>query len=157
AAGGGDEPERLTRSFAIDTEPVYAADGRLYFTSDRGGSAQIYRCTSPDDAERVTFEAGYAVSPAVDPAGKTLAYVVRDKGYHVAVLDLASGEQRVLTKTSGDESPCFSPNGRVIVYATENRGRGVLATVSVDGAVSTVLTGPAGDIREPTWGPLLTY
>ena len=34
--------------------------------------------------------------------------------------------------------------------------RGVLATASVDGATHALLTGPMGDIREPTWGPLMT-
>jgi TolB protein len=31
----------------------------------------------------------------------------------------------------------------------------VLATVSLDGRVRTRLSGQSGDIREPTWGPLL--
>ena len=40
----GGEPRRLASSPAIDTEAEYSADGRwLYFTSDRGGSPQIYR------------------------------------------------------------------------------------------------------------------
>ena len=38
------EPRRLATSTAIDTEPVFTADGRLiYFVSDRGGSPQIYK------------------------------------------------------------------------------------------------------------------
>ena len=63
--------------------------------------------------------------------------------------------QLVLTDTTRDESPTFAPNGKVLVYATEERGVGVLATVSLDGRVRTRLTGRRGDIREPTWGPLL--
>ena len=70
-------------------------------------------------------------------------------------MDLASGQEMLLTNNAADESPCFSPNGQMIVYATERAKRGVLATVSTDGAVHAWLTGPAGDIREPTWGPLI--
>jgi TolB protein len=31
----------------------------------------------------------------------------------------------------------------------------VLGTASSDGRARARLTGPAGDIREPTWGPLI--
>lgn len=59
-----------------------------------------------------------------------------------------------MTTTDRDESPSFAPNGRFLVYATEVNGRGVLGTASVDGRLSTRLTG-LGDIREPCWGPIL--
>jgi TolB protein len=42
----------------------------------------------------------------------------------------------------------------MILYASEHGGRGVLAAVSVDGRVKQRLSGQAGDIREPAWGPL---
>ena len=155
----GSNVRRLTRSLAIDTEPVFSADGRsVYFTSDRGGAPQIY-CQSIDggEARRVTFSSDYAVSPAIDPEGGHLSYITRIEGhYRVAYLDLTTGEERILSKSDTDESPCFSPNGRMIVYASEEAKRGVLATVSVDGTISTRLTGPSGDIREPTWSPLIT-
>ena len=152
--------ERFSRSLAIDTEPCFSADGRyVYFTSDRGGSPQIYRqAIGSDQADRVTFSSAYAVSPSIDAKGTTLAYVSRDGGkYRVSVLDLQTGHQLPVSRTELDESPSFSPNGRMIIYATERGKRGVLATASVDGTVHALLTGPAGDIREPTWGPLLKY
>ena len=37
-------PNLIVQAGGIDTEPVYAPDGRsLYFVSDRGGAPQIYR------------------------------------------------------------------------------------------------------------------
>lgn len=150
---------RFSHSYAIDTEPVFSPDGKyIYFTSDRGGSAQIYRqaLEGGTPAERVTFGADYAVSPALNPDGTVLTYVTRVAGrFRVTAMDLASGQEMILTNNAADESPCFSPNGQMIVYATERAKRGVLATVSTDGAVHAWLTGPAGDIREPTWGPLI--
>jgi TolB protein len=154
----GGEVARLTRSMAIDTEPVFSADGQyVYFTSDRGGAPQIYRQNATGGlAERITFASNYAVSPSLNPSGTHLAYVTRADGrYRVATLELATGQEMVLSRTELDESPCFSPNGQMIVFATERQGRGVLATVSTDGAVHSWLTGPSGDIREPTWSPIL--
>ena len=154
----GTNVRRLTRSFAIDTEPVFSPDGKaIYFTSDRGGTPQVYRQNlETGEANRMTFNADYAVSPALDPTGTQLAYVTRiDSRYRIACMNLATGEELILSKTDLDESPCFSPNGRMIVYASEENRRGVLATVSVDGTTSTRLMGPTGDIREPTWSPLI--
>jgi TolB protein len=54
-----------------------------------------------------------------------------------------------------DESPSFAPNGRLVLYATEVGGRGILASASTDGRVRTRLSGPAGSVREPTWGPFI--
>jgi len=60
-----------------------------------------------------------------------------------------------VTDTASDESPSFAPNGRLLLYATEVNGRGILASASTDGRVRTRLSGPSGDIREPTWGPFI--
>jgi TolB protein len=153
-AGGG-AARRLTRGGALDTEPAFSPDGQwIYFTSDRGGSPQIYRMPAGGgEARRLTYEGSYNVSPAVSPDGRRLAYIRREGGsFRVAVLDLESGQSQVLTDGHQDESPTFTPNGRTIVYATQVRGRGVLATVSVDGRIRQRLT-IAGDLREPAWSP----
>ena len=71
------------------------------------------------------------------------------------VLDLATSQETVLTKTSLDESPSFAPNGRMLLYATEVGRRGILAWVSVDGQASANLPDLKGNVREPTWGPFI--
>jgi TolB protein len=145
---------RFTTGGALDTEPLFSRDGRwLFFTSNRGGTPQIYKASLLDGSiKRVTFEGSYNVSPALSPDGKTLAFVHRrDTRFQIAVMDLASGQMQVLTDTVHDESPSFAPNGRQILYATLVNGRGVLATVSVDGKVRQRLS-QSGDLREPTWG-----
>ena len=154
----GSGVNRFSRSLAIDTEPVFSPDGQwLYFVSDRGGSPQIYRqAISGGQAERVTFGADYAVSPTRSPDGAQLCYVTRVDGrYRVAVMELATGQEKILTGNDFDESPSFAPNGRMIVFASERGRKGVLGTVSIDGSVSAWLSTATGDIREPTWGPLL--
>jgi len=151
-------PKRLTNSGSIDTEPAWTADGRyIYFTSDRGGSPQIYRM-APDGSgvQRVTFSGDYAVTPRISPDGKTLAYVARRNGtFQVQSIDLATGAELTITDTVMDESPSFAPNGRLLLYATEINGRGILASASTDARVRTRLSGPNGDVREPTWGPFI--
>lgn len=149
---------RLTNTNGIDTEPQFSADGQsIYFTSDRSGGPQIYRMpANGGDAQRITFNGSYNISPRVSPDGRTLAYISRrDGSFQLYTLDLANGQEQRLSDTAKDESPSFSPNGRYIMYATENGRRGSLAVVSVDGRVKYRLSTQAGDIREPTWGPFM--
>lgn len=149
---------RLHSSSGIDTEPQYSPDGQwIYFTSDRGGSPQIYRIpASGGDAQRITVEGSYNVTPRLTPDGKTLVYISRREGrFQVTTMDLASRQVLPLTDSNRDESPSVAPNGRMILFATEVGGRGVLSAVSTDGKVKQRLSVSAGDVREPAWGPTL--
>jgi TolB protein len=154
----GSNVRRLTTSSGIDTEPSFSPDGAsIYFTSDRGGGPQVYRMPAAGgNAQRVTFNGDYNISPRISPDGKQIAFIGRRGGrFQVHVLDLASGQEVPVTDTALDESPSFAPNGRLLLYATEVNGRGILASASIDGRVRTRLSGPSGDIREPTWGPFI--
>jgi TolB protein len=148
---------RITTSSAIDTEPVWSADGQsLYFTSDRAGSAQVYRMLAEpgERAERVTFEGTYNTRARVSPDGEQLALVHRSDGVdRIAVLDPDTGFMNVLSRGQLDESPSFAPNGALIIYATRDRDQGVLAAVSSDGRVHQRIASVGGDVREPVWGP----
>ncbi len=148
---------RITDDPAIDTEPAWSADGAdLYFTSDRSGGPQVYRTdvATHQRVKRITFDSAYSARPRPSPDGRSLALVSREgSDYRIAVLDLASGGTRVLTRGSLDESPSFAPNGMTLIYAGRAGGRGTLETVAIDGQVSQRLKSDRGDVREPVWGP----
>jgi TolB protein len=156
---GNGQPVRLMSSSGIDTEPSFSPDGKwIVFTSDRGGigSPQIYRIPAAGgEAERLTFSGSYNVSPHFSKDGRKLTFIQRNGGvFRVSLMELESRQVQVLTDTGQDESPSFSPNDRIILYATQVGGRGVLATVSSDGRVRRRLSTQSGDVREPAWGPL---
>ena len=158
----GDLRRVTRRPNAIDTEPVWSPDGEsLIFTSDRGGKAQIYRKDLRTSfVERLTFQGDYNARARVLPDGRHLVYVHRREGvYRIAWQDLERDSLRVLTaldqQTALDESPTLAPNGMMMIYATRNLGRGVLAAVSIDGRAKYFLPSQAGDVREPAWSPFL--
>ncbi len=150
------EARRLTTNRSIDTEAHFSPDGKtIYFTSDRAGAPQIYRVPVAGGAvERVTYEGRYNARPRLSADGDKLVVVHDDRGkFRIAVHDVAQRDVLVLTEGTQDESPAFAPNGETIIYATRHNGKGVLATVSVDGVVRQRLAASDGDVREPVWSP----
>jgi len=149
---------RITNHHAIDTEPSWTPDGKnLIFTSDRGGRPQIYQVElATNFIERLTFQGDYNARARLLPDGKHLVFVHRREGiFHIAWQDLERDDLRVLTSTSLDESPSLAPNGTMLIYATQDRGRGILAVVSIDGRVKYRLPSSSGDVREPAWSPYI--
>ena len=69
----------------------------------------------------------------------------------IAVLYLKTGLVQILTEGPLDESPEFAPNGSMILYAAQHKGKSVLAAVSVDGRHKQRLGLVGGDVREPAW------
>ncbi len=147
---------RVMSSPLIDTEPQFASDGgSLVFTSDRSGSPQIYRVpVSGGEARRITFNGSYNISPALSPDSNSLVYVTRrDGAFRIALQNMNTGAEQMLTNGPDDQSPSFAPNGMQVLYSAVQNGRGVLAVVSVDGRVRQTLSTLDGKVREPTWGP----
>lgn len=147
---------RVTDSDAIDTEPVWLDNDNLVFTSDRSGGPQIYEVSARGGrANRLTFEGKYNASATVSADGSSVAFVHGSStGFQIAMIDRKSGLFQTLTQGTLDESPSFSPNGQMIIYATEKNGRGTLGAVSLDGSVVQSLSlDDGGSVREPSWSP----
>jgi len=147
---------QLTRNWGIDTEPAWMPDGKsLVFTSSRSGKPKIYRkSVSGGQAKRLTFEGDYNANAQISPNGESMAFVNGSGNvFRIAIMDLATGYTQVLTDGKLDESPSFAPNGSMILYATQDGQRGVLAAVSSDGRFKQKLVLSEGDVREPTWAP----
>lgn len=151
--------QRVTNHYAIDTEASWLADGQnIIFTSNRSGKPQIYKANVNSGAvERITFEGGYNARARVAQEGRFIVLVHQDDksgAFHIASLDLRRGLLRELSSdTQLDESPSVSPNGVMVLYAAKQKGRSILAAVSVDGDVKFLLPSKLGDVREPAWGP----
>ncbi|MFI8032495.1 Tol-Pal system beta propeller repeat protein TolB [Acinetobacter sp. ABJ_C3_5] len=149
--------QRMTNDSAIDTEARYSPDGKSFiFTSDRGGSPQIYRYSFDDSSvKRLTFKGAFNARGTLSADGKKIALVHRPSGsnYKVAIQDINTGITNILTPTSLDESPSFSPNGQMVVYATREGNRGLLSVMSTDGRFRMNLPSEQGEVREPAWAP----
>lgn len=146
---------RVTRHWSIDTEPAWLPDSRsLVFTSSRSGKPQLYQLAldSGSRPRRLTFEGNYNANASVSADGKVIAFVHgAGNSYKIALLNLDTRITQVLTDGPLDESPDFAPNGTMILYASQDRGRAVLAAVSADGRQKQRLALSDGEVREPSW------
>ena len=150
---------RLTRHTAIDTEPAWSPDGNLIiFTSGRAGGPQIYQMPATGGpARRLTFQGNYNANASYSPDGKSIVMITNQgNGYRVGIYSTETRTIQELTDSRTDESPSFAPNGDMIIYATKQNGKNVLATVSADanGQVQRILKHQGGSsVQEPAWAP----
>ncbi len=149
---------RLTSAPGIDTSPSYSPDGtKIVFESDRGGSQQIYVMNADGSSQsRISFGEGRSASPVWSPRGDYIAFTRIGGGrFGIGVMRPDGGGERLLTNGYQDESPSWSPNGRVILFARGNRsGRSGLWSVDVSGLNERRLATPL-DASDPAWSPLL--
>ena len=150
--------KRITKDPGIDTEASYSSDGnKIVFTSNRSGQVQVYiKNLKNNSINRATFEGKYNAKAVFSPNGKQLAMVHRvGKDYRIALLDIKTKDLTIMTDNKLDESPSFSPNGGMIIFATSKGDSGVLSVVSIIGGQSFELASKIGEVREPSWSHYL--
>ncbi len=148
----------ITQDWSIDTEPSFSPDGKyLLFTSNRDGTPQIYRYTfASGNTDRITFTGNYNARATFMPDEQGIVMMHRQDGmFGIAKQDLQDGRVWVLTQAGQDESPSLAPNGKMVIYATQYGGRGVLAQVSTNGQVKLRLPAREGAVQDPAWSPFL--
>ena len=131
----GSSPRKLVPGTEIDYNASFSADGQwVVFTSDRSGSADIYRVrVDGRDLERLTDSPAFDDQAALSPDGRFLAFVSSrgDGSTDIYIMDLdimdldrREGEVRNLTDApGGDFRPSWSPNGQSIAFSSD-RGTG---------------------------------
>ena len=153
---GKKNSRRLTNSWATDTSPSLSSDGRnMVFCSSRAGSPQIYVMDlQSKKVERITFEGTYNTEPVYSPGGDLVAFTHRaqDRRYHIAIIRPDGSKMKVLKGTGkGDESPAFSPDGRLIAF--ESSDGNIYVTDIFDTATVRILAG--GCFTEPSWSRVM--
>jgi TolB protein len=160
ANADGSGARNLTSNPAADTAPVWSPTGQeIAFTSGRTGQPQIYVMDADSglNIRRLTTASGYSDAPAWSPSRERseIAYTSRlDSGFEIAVLDLASGQNRQLTEGRGScEYPSWAPNGRHLVFACNRGGTWQITVSDRDGRNLQTLAAGKGNNVQPDWGP----
>lgn len=153
--GHGAQP--ITTDNAIVARPTWVP-GRLavYYTSYTRGNPDIFSHNLSTGQRKVV--AGYSglnTSAAVSPDGSRIAMVVSKSGSpNIWVCNADGSNLKRLTTGMEDSSPCWSPDGQWICFATKDGSRRRLAKVpAAGGAVKYLNTAGTPNPTEPDWSP----
>ena len=152
---------RLTNHPSIDTSPSYSPNGeRVVFNSDRGGSQQIYIMNSGGgNVRRISFGSGRYATPVWSPRSDMIAFTKMRRGiFSIGVMRPDGSGERLLTDGFLVEGPTWSPNGRVIMFFRQARGRGKgaseprLYSIDLTGYNEREIPTPIA-ASDPAWSP----
>jgi len=145
---------RLTFTNSVETAPTWSPTSRqIAFTSDRGGTPQIYIMDAEgSNIERVSFGGNYFDGPAWSPTGDMIVYVSRvNQIFDIYVLNLKTNRVIKLTESNArNESPTWSPDSRHIVFTSNLSGSNQLWSIDTDGTNLRRLTS-SGENKLPDW------
>lgn len=147
----------------VDTYPVWTPDGRIVFMSARGLTgtrvSEIYIMNPDGTGVTALTDDGdaYNAFPTVSPSGTQVAFESdRDvaDGSEIYLMNLdGTGLVRVTNDTVWNQNPRWSPDGNVIMFAS-NYGDGNidLYFINVDGSNRVRLTQAPGEDGGLRWG-----
>lgn len=129
------EETRLTINTKNDDFPVWTGDGRIVFFSDRIGRNEIYIMNADgSDITNLTNNPANDGEPAVSKNGKIVFTSNRTGTMELWMMDIDGKNPSQLTKTAPDgfnSRPQFSPDGRRVVYDSNENDREVMRFLSI--------------------------
>jgi TolB protein len=146
AAVNGSGARRLTRTRGVESSPAWSPDGaEIVYSSDERGGPQLYRIGAAGGAPRlIPTGYGYCTEPSWSPDGRKIAFTVRQGGFAIAVMDLASGTTRIVAQ---GQDPAWGADSRHIVYSN---GSQIVLLDTAKGR-STPVISSLGKVSEPSW------
>jgi len=127
ADGDGANARPLLPGAGQDFNASISADSQwVVFTSDRDGSADIYRAhLDGTGLEKLVDDPAFDDQAALSPDGNQLVFVSSRSGQaHLWILDLRTRGLRNLTASpGGDFRPAWSPDGKWIAFSSDRESR----------------------------------
>jgi TolB protein len=153
----GYDAKPVTTDSAIVARPAWVPGKlALYYTSYARSNPDIfYHSLSSGQRRVVAGYSGLNTSASVSADGSKIAMVLSKAGSpNIWVCNTDGSNLKRLTTGVEDSSPCWSPDGQWICFATKIASRRRLAKVSVNGgAVQPLNTAGVLNPTEPDWSP----
>lgn len=166
-ASAGGEAVEATNDSATDWNPVWSPDGRyLYYSSDRGGSRNIWRVPIDEKSgqvrgspEPVTTPSSFSWLISFSRDGRRMAYIQQNRtsnlykvGFDPAI-EKTIGQPIPVTKGSKEAWLAdISPDGRWVAFSSGGMQDNIFV-IRVDGSELHQLTDDMHKDRMPRWSP----
>ena len=149
--------QSVTSDATIVAKPAWVPGKMaLYYTSYARGNPDIfYHSLSSGQRRVIAGYSGLNTSASVSPDGAKVAMILSKAGSpNVWVCNADGTNLKRLTTGIQDSSPCWSPDGNWICFATDKGGRRRLAKIPAGGgAIQYLNTTGAANPTEPDWSP----
>jgi TolB protein len=153
----GYNAKQVTSDSAIVAKPAWMPQRMaLYYTSYARDNPDIYfHNLATGQRSVVAGYSGLNTSAAVSPDGSRVAMILSKSGSpNVWVANANGSGLKKLTSGIEDSSPCWSPDGQWICFATKYHERRRLAKIPANGGeVQYLNTSGAANPTEPDWSP----
>ena len=166
-ASEGGKATLVTDDAPLDWCPAWAPDGKsLYFSSDRGGSMNIWRAPLDESTGAVTGPLQALTTPsawsgeiAIAQTAGRIAYAASNTEVNIhriaidpATLQAQGSDVPVTTGSTQFVEPSISPDGSTIVMRSSS-GQEDLYIVKPDGSGLRKITDDTAKDRAPRWSP----
>lgn len=158
----GNIKERLTRRRDIDIAPSMSPDGnRVCFSSGRLGALHVFVLNLVSkEVDRLTRVGTLNDSCAWHPTENRILFsgMDVDREFDIfAMDDKGNNMERLTFDARHNETPDWSPDGRLIVFSSRRTGRSEIFIMNADGTGVEKITDLPGQASHPTWSPRLGY
>ncbi len=135
-----------------EASPCWSPDGkRIAYVSDQGGTPQVYVIDADSHvSKRISFHGSQNVAPSWGPDGR-IAYCTRQSGYQIAVYDLRTGQEEIVSSGPDHEDPSWAPDGRHIICSRKEGAGSSLCIIDTKDQTEVRLPLRAGNWRAPDW------
>lgn len=161
-----DTNRKTPKTFVHDANPMWGADGQVYFVSERGGTFNLWRI-APAGGQATpvtTFTRDGVQFASMSPDGRTIAF---EHEFGLWTLDVPAGKPRrvdvvidadpklnaVETVTSRNKADAFDPSPDGDAVAIEFRGELFVVPADPEIGEKRQLTGSAWRDQRPVYSP----
>jgi TolB protein len=159
--------QQITQGQSLDVDPEWHSSSRIYYSSTPGGAPfGLWQVAAEDGKpEPVLADGKQTIEPASSPKGEKIVFV---STRHMAdgssgsygsgdlwTMDLNTKVLRLLLKqeTLWEARPRWSPDGKTIVFVSQQTGKNQIFLLDADTGIPVQLTYVPEEVFAPSWSP----